>query len=530
MSFDRNISSTQIVWAVGLLIGLALALIIGSAIGHQDFSKVIMIVGAGMGISVMLFLGNHYWLLIPFSLAASRLPTIPLGGRAVELPELAIALCSIMFFLRLATRKEKLIIWRPANIPILLFMAWVGMVFVMNPVGLAAMGSSLGGGRFYLKLALAFAAFFILSSREYSEKDIRWVIVFIILGAVFSLFYEIVSHALIGPTIDATTGMVREEFYTWHQGLSVPAYTIAFVIFARYTPKEVFSLKRPWLAVLYFICFLMVLVSGKRLALAIMFLPPIIGSVIHRQFVYLFVAGALGAAGLGFVVAGQGQWFKLPLVAQRTVSWLPGDWDPELQSMQGGTDDWRAELRLWAADAVRKEPWVGRGFAIDMSETVGAILASQRGGDMSIQVAGAALGRSWHNTWLGYAADFGIPLSIIQGMIYLVILVLTFRCFRHYGNRSMFGVFAMYLLIFTVRDLIASHTSGHSALDAWNRWWMYGILVSIYYTLPMRKKSAPLPVKVPSLQRKLAPAIALPNHGRGTLTGTSPWPNMPGRG
>jgi hypothetical protein len=38
----------------------------------------------------------------------------------------------------------------------------------------------------------------------------------------------------------------------------------------------------------------------------------------------------------------------------------------------------------------------------------------------------------------------------------------------------------MYLFIYTVRDVVASHTSGHTALDAWNRWWMYGILVAVY--------------------------------------------------
>ena len=134
MSFDRNISSTQIVWVVGLLIGLAAAVVVGSAIGNQDFSTAIMIVGAGLGISTMLLLGKNYWMLIPISLAASRLPTVPLGGRSIELPELAIVACSIMFLLRLASRKDKLIVWRPASLPILLFVAWVGMVFVMNPV------------------------------------------------------------------------------------------------------------------------------------------------------------------------------------------------------------------------------------------------------------------------------------------------------------------------------------------------------------------------------------------------------------
>ena len=521
MSFDRSISSAQIVWAVGLLIGLAVSVIIGSAIGNQDFIKVTMIVGSGIGASVMLLLGTKYWMLIPFSLAASRLPTIPVGGRAVELPELAIVACSVMFLLRLASRKEKLIIWRPASLPILLFIAWVGMVFVMNPVGLAAMGSNVGGARFYLKLALAFAAFLILSSRTYTEKDMRWIFTFIMFGAFFSLIYGIVSYVLAGPTIDPTTGMVQEEFYTWHQELSVPAYTTAFLIFARFTPKEVFSLQRMWLPSLYFICLVMVLLSGKRLALAIMFIPPVIGAVMNRQLIYIFAAIALAVAMLSFIAVGQGQWFNLPLVAQRTVSWLPGDWDPELQGMSGGTDDWRAELRYWAAENVKRDPVIGQGFAIDLAETVGAILAQQRGGTMDVQVAAYALGRAWHNTWIGYAADFGIPLSLMQAVLYLTILVLCYRCFQYYGHASLFGMFAVYVLIFTVRDLIASHTSGHSAMDAWHRWWMYGILVSIYYTLPKRKKSAPVSVGRSVARPVPEPAMALPSQGRGTIARSS---------
>jgi hypothetical protein len=530
MNLDRHISTTQIVWASGLLVGLAAALVIGSAIGNQDFAKVSMIVGAGIGVGVMLMLGNKYWLLVPFSLAASRLPTLPVGGRAIELPELAIAACSVVFFMRLASRKEKLHIWRPASIPILMFMGWVGIVFVMNPVGLAAMGSSVGGARFYLKLALAFAAFLILSSRTYTEKDMRWVIGFIMFGAFFSLFYGIISYVLTGPTIDQTTGMVQEEFYTWHQELSVPAYTAAFLIFARFTPKEVFSLQRMWLPALYLICFFMVLLSGKRLALATMFIPPIISAVMNRQTIYVFAAIAMAVTLLSFVVVGQGQWFNLPLVAQRTVSWLPGDWDPELQGIKGGTDDWRAELRYWAAESVKRDPVIGQGFAIDLAETVGAILAQQRGGTMDVQVAAYALGRAWHNTWIGYAADFGIPLSLMQAVLYLTVLVLCYRCFRYYGHASLFGVFAMYVLIFTFRDLMASHTSGHSAMDAWQRWWMYGILVSIYYTLPRRKRSAPLPVGIPSLKHETAPAMDFPTQGRREFTHASSQTYTSGRG
>jgi hypothetical protein len=111
-----------------------------------------------------------------------------------------------------------------------------------------------------------------------------------------------------------------------------------------------------------------------------------------------------------------------------------------------------------------------------------------RGGDMEVQVAAYALGRSWHNTWLGYAADFGIPFSIIQGLLWLWILVLSAKIFRAVGNRSFLGVFALYLFIFTCRDLLASWTGGHSSLDAFDRWWMYGILVAIYLQIFTAKR------------------------------------------
>ena len=510
MSIDRNISSNQMILVAVLLVGLAAAVFLGSAIGNQDFAKISIMVGAGTGIAVMLLLGNNYWMLIPFSLAASRLPTIPLGGRAIELPELAITACSIMFLLRLASRKEKLIIWRSASLPILLFTAWVGMVFALNPVGLAAMGSSVGGARFYLKLGLAFASFLVLSSRTYTERDVRWMLGFILLGAFFTLGHGIVSYALTGPAIDAASGVVQDEFYTWHQELNVVAFTAAFLIFARWSPAEVFTLQRAWVVLTYTVCLLLVLFSGKRMGVIAVFMAPLVSAIVWRQFVYVFVALGLALTSLGIVAGGHGQWFHLPLVAQRTVSFLPGDWDSELQGMKGGTDEWRAELRHWAIQNVKKDPIIGQGFAVDLQETVGAILAQQRGGALDVQVAAYALGRSWHNMWLGYAADFGIPLSVLQAILLLAVLVLCYRCFRFYGNKSPFGVFALFLLIYTTRDILGSYTGGHSALDAWNRWWMYGVLISVYYALPKRNKIRSARSATPAFKHAPHPSLAAP--------------------
>ena len=519
MNLDRHISMPQITWIVGTLLGLAMAVFLGSAIGGQEFARVALVLGAFIGVGTFLALGKNYWLLIPLSLGAS-FPAIPLGGRAIEFPELAIAGCAVMFAARIATRKGKLVVFRSVNVPILLFVAWVGMVFALYPVGFAMLGSAQGGGRFYLKLGLAFAAFLIMSSRTYSERDIKWIFAFLIFGAVFTLIYDFTNVVLGGPNIDPTTGMVQEEFYTWHQALSGPAMTIVYLMCAKWSPREIWSLQRPWLVVVYAMCFVLVLMSGKRMALVAVVLAPIVSAVMFRQYIYIVVALMLALAASGALVAGQGQWLNLPLVAQRTLSWLPGDWDPELQGMTGGSDEWRAELRFMATELIKQYPLIGRGFAVDIGDTTTAAMMAQRGGGMDIQVAAYALGRAWHNTWVGYAADFGIPLSVIQLIVYLWVAVLSIKVFRHYGNSSVFGVFALYLLIFTIRDLAASHTSGHTAFDAWTRWWTYGVLVSLYTTLPKTKKVTPAksltrgprgplasePALMPAARRSFSPA------------------------
>jgi len=509
VNFNRSISSTQIVWAAGLSVGLALAVVIGSAVGNQDFQKLAMILGPAIVVCVVLALGKSYWMLIPFSLGATRLPAVPLGGRTVELPELAVAACVVVFLLRVATRKEKVNLWKPLNIPILLFMMWVGVVFALNPVGFALLGSATGGGRFYVKLALAFAAYVVLANRTYTARDIRWIIGFIIFGALFALAYGITSYVLVGPSVDPSTGMIQEEFYTWHQELSIPAFTITFLIFARYGPKQVFGIQRPWLLVVYALCILAVLLSGKRLAMIAMIVAPVVSAIMYRQYVYILFAAVLATAMTSFLAVGQGQWFRLPLIAQRTISWLPGDWDPELEGLKGGTDDWRAELRYWASENIKKNPIIGEGFAVDLNDTIAAITMQQRGGDMNIQVAAYALGRSWHNTWLGYAADFGIPLSIIQALIFGLFLALSAKCFRFYGSSSLLGVFALYVFIYTVRDLVNTHTGGHSALDAWNRWWMYGIVAALYVQMQadkLKMRSGNAPVSAPDMKARLGQA------------------------
>ena len=476
MEINRNISMNQVTWFIVMLLGFLLAVFMGSAVGGADFRLVGTVVGIGIGVGTFLTLGKHYWLLIPFSLGAS-FPAFPIAGRSLELPELAIPGCALFFLFRVAFRKEKLTLFRIVNLPILLFMAWVGIVYILNPIGLAALGSEFGGGRFYVRILLAFLAFIIMSNRQYTEQNIRWILGFVLFGAFFSAAYGIISHFVIGPPVDSTI-MPDTDYYSWHQWVAVPAITATYLLFSRWKCSEIFSLQRAGPLLVYVVCILMVLFSGKRMAIVAVLIAPLVIAAFYRQGAAIFLIVGGGILTFAVIVLGQGEFYELPLTVQRTVSFLPGNWDPSLSYIEGGQDSFRDELRLIAMENIKANPWIGDGFKINIGETAWVSnLQNAQSSGLSTAV-GMALGRAWHNTWLGYAADFGIPLSILQGVIMIWIIVLSAKV-AHRGN-NMYVVFSLYVLIKSVMNFVSSHTGGHTANDAYEDWWYYGVMVALF--------------------------------------------------
>ncbi|MFZ4773863.1 MAG: O-antigen ligase family protein [Terrimicrobiaceae bacterium] len=496
---NQNIDSRAVTLGLVVVAGLLAALVLGRAVGNQNYMHIFAVCGFIFGVLLFFTLGDRYWYLIPFALSTG-LPAIPLGGRTIELGELATASCAAFFLTRVALKKDHVLIFRASHIPILLFMAWAAAVFIRYPSGMLLFGAETAGARFYLKLVLAFFAFLIIASREISEKDARNLALMLLAGVAIRTLYGIYSYKFHGggPAVDAQ-GLQQEEFYTWHQILSVPAYTIAFLLFARFRPSDIFGFRRPLAFVVYLLSLLMVLLSGKRMALIFTLAAPAFSAIAFNQKKYIWVGSILSAVFLSVMVLGQGNLFNLPLTVQRTISWLPGSWDVELVGA-GSTDVFRDTLRRFAIKNIQENPVLGKGFTVDIAETSSAITAAlYRGGD-DIQVAAFALGHAWHNTWLGYAADFGIPMSIIQAILMITVIGCSFRSIRLLPKHSFKQMIVTYVFIYVCCDVLASWTSGHTALDAFGRWWMYGMVFSIYATVTAKAKSAPPTINSMSAQ------------------------------
>jgi hypothetical protein len=461
------------------ILGLGMAFVMGSWVGSGNIMLPGLVIGASGGVAVLLVLGRHYWYLIPFSVL-SGLPAIPLGGRTVDLVELAIAACSAIFFARLAMKRERLVPFRPTHTALVLSFAWICWIWYLNPTGLAALGSGTIGARFYVKIILGFLAFLIIASQKPTEQDFRRLLWIVFVAVVINAVYELFSFFMMGGMQPEDTGVGVLEEYTWHQTLATPSLMAAFLIFSYNKPSQVFGLQKPMLPIFYFLAFAIAAISGKRMIILLLLMVPLLSCLLNKEYRYALLGLLVGGALLFGLTLAQGSILTLPFTVQRSLSWLPGEWDPSLQRLGRG-DTFRAELRELAQHEITRSPLLGRGYATSLSDVLAGYTMMEHGSGLEMErVMGHAASRNWHNRWLGYAAEFGIPFAILLAWLYLTGITIAWRLAKSLDSHSYARVFAIFAFLWLSQLIITSHTSGHTAIDALRNWWIYGLLFATY--------------------------------------------------
>ena len=138
-----------------------------------------------------------------------------------------------------------------------------------------------------------------------------------------------------------------------------------------------------------------------------------------------------------------------------------------------------------AQQIVKDKPWTGQGLGVDLKQMV-ALISGAQGVDEKEREALAA-GSSWHTKWLGMAADLGIPASIFYAIFNLMMLALYMLLADRTRGMGWINAFVLIHLCYVVRWLILSTTGGHTAISPFEEWWIYGIGLSLWYSLPRLK-------------------------------------------
>jgi len=469
-----------------LFVGALLAIVVGNLIGQGEYDSTYVFVLIVIGAILLRQLRESFWIFIPFAMMAD-FPAIPIGGNSVKVGELWI-IFSLLFvavywlFLGERVRLHIKKLW-----PLYLYALWAFVVYLRDPVGFGSFGASTGGLRFYVTIGLATIAAVILSNCRADPKSSRKIIILLIIAVLLEFSWKLASG--LSPYLASITGKQAEFLnvgsgYGWSQLLAIVPAAVIPIIFGRYTISEILQPRRAWLMILVGLLFVMALLSGKRSLAILVFIYPCLADLLRGRFLSSIFAGTGAVLAFIMLLMLMTSGVEMPFTVKRVISVLPGNWVSEYDVVAVNT--FRDTLNKLALRKIKQNPVLGNGFRADfdliyaLKEDPSSLV--RKGildkGDF-VEAAGYASSSSWHNTWLGISADFGIPAAVIWAVVWIMFLWQARKLWMSGRLEPVQAGLLLAMVLWTFGDMIRSWQFGHSSLNFWTMSWRYGLLLAL---------------------------------------------------
>jgi len=175
--------------------------------------------------------------------------------------------------------------------------------------------------------------------------------------------------------------------------------------------------ERWWIAGLSLVCVALSISCGYRSNMFDFMLLTMTGVWAYYSWRSILLPIIIMIAGLLFFMASSNDLIdlplnKLPLIAQRTLSFLPGDWDEDAIASAKASNDFRNNIQdVYVDEYMNKSPLIGNGFSIDKKEFQYYEDALKGGGwaDSSYLESKAFIeGKMYHTGWISVYDCVGI--------------------------------------------------------------------------------------------------------------------------
>ena len=369
-------NSRNITGIIAIAVTIILALVVGVQLVTAQF-ETIAISAAVAAMLICVALGRRVWMIIPFSYGLSLTFRVP-GQPTTELlaQGLFIGFTVLMFTIRkidVRFRIGEIELW------VIALILMVGQVYFRNPVSVNIFGGDTVGGRSYIEFSIACAVFFLLSSYRIPVRELYWYLWLSIIGGILSFGLSVFGRFVpavgswYGASGGATEGFSegRDEFdveratrigFLGHAARDISLWVSSFI-----SPLK--ALIRPhWLG-LILISIAFATLSGFRINIGWVGLTYCAALLYRGGFPHFAVSAILGAIGLAFLAFVNAA-TPLPLNVQRSLSFLPGTWDPQIKHEAQQSTDWRVEIweEVLLTDRWIRNKWLGDGFGFSRQE------------------------------------------------------------------------------------------------------------------------------------------------------------------
>jgi len=169
--------------------------------------------------------------------------------------------------------------------------------------------------------------------------------------------------------VSAYTASLNAEGVVREQGQAGVGFSVMVYLLTRY---PLFTWWRPgrwWLIVLGIYCTWLVLGGGFRSAFVVYIVAVLVGTACYSSWRTLVLIPTALLVGLSLSVGQSSHLINLPLTAQRSLSFIPGDWDPEVKDSAVSSNAFRDNIRrVYKEEYMSKSPLIGNGFAYNAAE------------------------------------------------------------------------------------------------------------------------------------------------------------------
>jgi len=380
MKLERLTEYVTIV--VTVVFGMLLALYIGSSAGNGS-STPALIIGAMLAVMVALILQANVWLLIPLCGPMSGMIVgSPLG---LKLSHIAI-LYAFGVFLALKALKVVRTKAKYNWLDYLLFfnLFYLLTVYIRNPVGAELLGFEKIGGKPYIEVIITMLAYWVINHVDLSPKMAMRLPFILTFGSMFNGLMGIVTNYfpsvgvyvgyLYNGFIPRTTDAAGVAIYDVEMSRDVVGRNFEPPLLMLYSYYPPLSTLNP-LSIIRFsfaaFCLVSALVSGFRSVFIEIGLFFIIATFFHSGKRAAFRIPVVIVPLLVLLIAAQGTLIHLPTNMQRTLCFLPGDWDPVAKNDAEGSTEWRIDIwrNVWdSGHKYIKDWWWGDGFGMTKVE------------------------------------------------------------------------------------------------------------------------------------------------------------------
>ena len=359
-------------------LGILFALFAGNYVAEEDYTPIAIVLGGLVAITLVFSVGTNAYLLIPMCwplVGSIHILPLPFNVRQLAMIFGSVIFISGVIFKRGGGKKvpfDALDLWVWINVVYLL------TVFFRNPVGINVLGGDRVGGRPYVDVALGVFAYLILRRETISPKMAGLIPVVWLGGELVNALGGLVGMYL--PTLGSKIGMLYSEFLpqfgkedmaievgeTRLGSLQSFGTTLILFIVCSVNPTH---LMRPGNLIKLMgigLGLLMIMLSGFRNALMNVFLTTGLAAILRDRFmgavklILIISVGALSGVLLSYCS------INLPWTFQRTLSFLPGNWDPTAVAAAKDSSEWRYEMWSIAlsTDKYIHNKLLGDGFGI----------------------------------------------------------------------------------------------------------------------------------------------------------------------